>query len=144
MGINVAIASDNGGNQGIGFAIPSNTARKVIDELRRFGEVRRGYLGVALKELPSSRQKDLGLGADGGVEVVQVLPGQPAAKAGLRVGDVIVRFERDPLPKWQAMRHLRQLIADTTPETETTLHILRDGAPATLRVTVAKRPAELP
>src|SRR5205823_9666366 len=67
MGINVAIASDNGGNQGIGFAIPSNTAKKIFEQLVAQGEVVRGYLGVGLEEVATKKAKELGLTESGGV-----------------------------------------------------------------------------
>src|SRR5207253_2663490 len=82
MGINVAIASDNGGNQGIGFAIPSNTAKKIFEQLRAQGEVPRGFLGIALMEVLGAKAKALGLGENGGVLITLVEPNPAAGKAG--------------------------------------------------------------
>src|SRR5262249_22267309 len=84
VGINVAIASKTGGNQGIGFAIPSNTAKEIFNKLADSGEVVRGYVGVYLQELPGSEADRLQLGDNvGGVVVAEVSPGQPASRAGL-------------------------------------------------------------
>src|SRR5436305_1014559 len=88
-GANVAIATENGGSQGIGFAIPSNTVKKIVDQLVSTGEVTRGYIGVAMDDLTPAQIKALGLKKAGGVQVVQVVRGQAASKAGVRPGDVI-------------------------------------------------------
>lgn len=143
-GINVAIASDNGGNQGIGFAIPSNTAKKIFDQLVAQGEVPRGYLGIALEEIAGPRAKELGLGEQGGVLITQVIPDQAGEKAGLRTGDVILRFNNEALLQGQPVRHLRQLIVDTEPETQVSLEILRGGKKQNVPVKVGKRPVNLP
>jgi S1-C subfamily serine protease len=143
MGINVAIASDNGGNQGIGFAIPSNTAKKIFEQLRTQGEVPRGYLGVAFKELPGEEAKALGLSDQGGVRITQVLPDESAAKAGLRAGDVITRFNDEALPTDQADHHFRQLVVTTDPKGEITLEILRNGHKRNIQIIVGKRPLDL-
>jgi len=140
VGINVAIASDTGGNQGIGFAIPSNTAKKIFEQLVSQGEVVRGYLGVGLEEISAKRAKELGLADSGGVEVMQVLPGQSADKAGMQAGDIIVRYRNDVLDRVQPMRQLRQMILDTNPETQVVMEIIRDGKHHTVNVQVGKRP----
>jgi serine protease Do len=140
VGINVAIASDTGGNQGIGFAIPSNTAKKIFETLVSQGEVVRGYLGVALDEVTAKKAKELGLTESGGVEIMQVLPGQSADKAGMLAGDVIVRYRNEILDRLQPMRQLRQMILSTAPETQVALEIIRDGRHHTVNVQVGKRP----
>jgi S1-C subfamily serine protease len=145
MGINVAIASDNGGNQGIGFAIPSNTAKKIFEQLKEHGEVPRGYLGIGLEEVHGERAKALGLaGGQGGVRITLLQPDQAAEKAGLHVGDVITRFNNEALPSDQAARQFRQLIVDTDPSGEISLEILRHGKKQTYQIKVGKRPADLP
>ncbi len=144
MGINVAIASDNGGNQGIGFAIPSNVAKKIFEQLVQQGEVARGYLGIGLEEVVGARAKEMGIADQGGVLVAQVLANQAAAKAGLKVGDIIVRFNKEVLERHYPVRHLRQLIVDTDPGATIALEILRDGETHTIQVQVGKRPAILP
>jgi S1-C subfamily serine protease len=144
MGINVAIASDNGRNQGIGFAIPSNTARNIFDKLATEGEVPRGYLGIALDDLTGPRVKELALEDGGGVLVTKVMPNQPASKAGLQGGDIIVRFNDDLFARNQPGRQLRQLISEVEPGTEVRLEVLREGQRLRLPVTVGRRPADLP
>ena len=141
VGINVAIASETGGNQGIGFAIPSNTARRIFEQLVGQGEVIRGYLGAGLEELDGAESKTLGLVDQGGVRITQVLPQQAAANAGLRKGDVIVRFKNEPLDPQHALRQLRQWILQVDPETEVPVEILRDGKHLTINVRMGKRPA---
>jgi S1-C subfamily serine protease len=141
VGINVAIASETGGSQGIGFAIPSNTARKIFEQLIGQGEVVRGYLGVSLEELTGTELKTLGLVDQGGVRITQVLPQQAAAKAGLQAGDVIVRFHNHALDTQHALRQLRQWILQIDPETEVAVEIIRDGKHETIKVQMGKRPA---
>ncbi len=143
IGINVAIASDNGGNQGIGFAIPSNTARHIADQLLEQGEVPRGYLGIALDELPPARARELKIDA-AAVLVKEVIPGESADQAGLQVGDIVVGVGREHLQRAHPVRHLRQLIVDVEPGHEVTLQILRDGARREMPVKVGRRPANLP
>jgi S1-C subfamily serine protease len=144
VGVNVAIASDNGGNQGIGFAIPSNTVKKVFDELAEKGEVARGYIGVSLGDLTRAQAKALGLTKTGGVVVAQVLRDEAAAKAGLKPGDVIVRYNKEALATANPMRHLRQRIVETEVGREVPIEVLRDGQRQTLTVRIGKRPADLP
>jgi serine protease Do len=143
VGINVAIASDNGGNQGIGFAIPSNTVKKIVEQLVADGEVPRGYLGIALDEVPGARAKKLGI-ADGAIVIMKVSPDEAAAKAGLKEGDVVTAFNKEPLSRYQPVRHFRQLIVDTPPDSEAVLEVLRDGQRREITVKVTKRPAKLP
>ncbi|MCS7046372.1 MAG: trypsin-like peptidase domain-containing protein [Gemmataceae bacterium] len=143
VGINVAIASDNGGNQGIGFAIPSNVVRKIVDQLIDKGEVPRGYLGIGMEELLGPRAKDLGI-TDGAVVVSRVIPGEPADRAGMRLGDVITKVNNEPLSIHQPVRHFRQLIVDIAPDTKAQLEIIRNGRRQSIAVTVGKRPANLP
>jgi serine protease Do len=138
VGINVALASDERGvSRGIGFAIPSNTARKIADALIERGEVSRGYLGIGLEELIGPKAKALGGGA---AVVVKVTPGEAGDKAGLKPGDVIVKFNNVPLLKYQAVRHLRQLIIDVEPGHDVVLELYRDEVRRDLTATVSKRP----
>lgn len=144
VGINVAIATENGRNQGIGFAIPSNTARKVFEKLVAGGEVPRGYLGVALDDLPAKELKALALEDAGAVVITRVEPDQPAAQAGLKIGDVLLRFNDTPLSLVQPVHHLRQLIADIEPGQTAAIEIFRNGGRQTVQVVAGKRPASLP
>ncbi len=143
VGINVAIATDNGGNQGIGFAIPSNTATRICDLLLTTGEVPRGYLGIGLEELPGPQLKALNI--DGGAIVVKHLePGEAAEKAGLNAGDIIVRVNQQSLSTWKTKRHFLQLIVDIAPGSSVTLDVIRGDERRQLAVTVGKRPKNLP
>jgi serine protease Do len=143
IGINVAIASDNGGNQGIGFAIPSNTARRISEQLLADGEVQRGYLGIGLEELPAARARALKLD-EGAVLVKEVVAGEAGDLAGLQGGDIILGVGRETLHRQQASRHLRQIIVDTEPGTQVTLHILRGNGRRELPVTIGRRPGHIP
>jgi serine protease Do len=124
VGINSQILSPTGANIGIGFAIPSNMARYVMEQLVKNGEVRRGQLGVAVQKVDSDIASSLGLKEPKGVLVSQVQPGSAAERAGIRTGDVITSFNgvevNDP-------NTLRNLVATTPPGTEVTLTMLRGG-----------------
>lgn len=93
IGLNTAIASSSGGSEGIGFAIPINMVNQVVDQLIRYGQVRRAYLGVSLDpNFDATAAARLGIGQAGGALVKTVRPGSPALKAGIAVGDVITEF----------------------------------------------------
>ncbi len=97
IGINTAIASNNGGYQGIGFAIPINRGKWVVNELQEFGKVRRAYLGIRIGELTAQAAKQLELPARAGVWVLATVPTGPAAEAGITSDDVIVEFAGTPV-----------------------------------------------
>ena len=141
MGINVAIASDNGANQGIGFAIPSNTAKRIADLLLTKGEVPRGYLGIAMDELPPM-VKALNI-ADGAILVRHVIAGEAGSRAGLQAGDIIIRINKESISR-EPIRHFRQLVVDLEPGREATFEIVRNHEHQQIPVTVGKRPANLP
>jgi S1-C subfamily serine protease len=143
-GINVAIASDNGGNQGIGFAIPSNTAKKVFEQLAERGEVVRGYIGVALADLTRPQAEALGLRRSGGLLIAEVVPGQAAARAGMQAGDVIVRYNNEALGALNPMRQLRAWILETEVGRVVPVDVFRNGRRQTLSLRVGKRPPDLP
>ena len=90
IGINTAIIGPAGGNVGIGFAVPSNIARSIMQQLIEHGRVRRGRLGIVIQDVTPDLAKALGLAGTGGALISQVEPGSPAAQAGLKPGDVIV------------------------------------------------------
>jgi len=131
IGINSQILSSNGGNIGIGFAIPSNMARNVMDQLIGRGKVNRGMLGVAIQPLTSELAQSMGMKEVRGVLVSSVTPGGPADQAGVKSGDVILQFNgkdvNDP-------NLLRNEVAATAPGTEVTLTILRNGAQQQIRL----------
>jgi serine protease Do/serine protease DegQ len=97
VGINTAIIGPTGGNVGIGFAVPSNMARAVLQQIIRFGEVRRGRLGVSMQDLTPDLAGKIGSAERNGVALMEVLPNSPAAQAGLRVGDVVIAINGRPV-----------------------------------------------
>ena len=139
VGVNVALASENGRNGGIGFAIPSNAARKILDKLISEGRVPRGFLGVEPTEL-GDRFRELGKQDVGGALINKVLDGTPAFRAGLRRDDIVVRVNNEPLARTDAEKHLRRLIASIDPGTQATLEVLRAGQRLRINVQLGRRP----
>ena len=135
IGVNTAIISPTGGSIGIGFAIPSNTAMRVIDQLQRFGEVRRGWLGVRIQTVSEEIAESLSMAKPSGALVANVTPNSPAAKAGIEAGDVILTFDGIPV---ETMRVLPKLVARTGIDQEVELEILRRGEHQTIKVTIAQ------
>ncbi|HET8550377.1 MAG TPA: Do family serine endopeptidase [Bryobacteraceae bacterium] len=131
IGINSQILSPTGANIGIGFAIPSNMARNVMDQLVRNKRVRRGGLGVSIGLVTSEIAQKLGLREPRGIFIAQVVPAGAAAAAGLREGDVIVAFNGEPVT---AVNDFRIRVSSTPPGTEVTLTILRGGREQNVRV----------
>jgi len=137
VGINTAIYSPNGGSVGIGFAIPSNLAKPVIDQLREHGTVSRGWLGVQVQEVTPALAKTLGLPSDHGALVSDVIKGGPAEKAGLRPGDVIEAFNGHDIAK---MRDLPIMVAETPVGNEAQLKIWRKDRELTLSFALGELP----
>ena len=135
IGINSQIISPSGGNIGIGFAIPSNMAKNVMDQLKNGGKVRRGRLGVGIQEITSDLSKSLGLREVRGVLVNSVEAGGPAEGAGIHAGDVITAVNGTRVDNSNA---LRNRIAGTPPDTEMTLTILRDGREQQVRARLSE------
>ncbi len=133
IGINTAIVSRTGGYQGIGFAIPSNLASRIADQLREHGEVVRGYLGVQIAEVDSNLAKSLGLDKPRGVVITQVYPDTPAQKADLQVEDVIVAVDGK---KVNSPGGLQSIIGSVKPGSEVELKIVRNGKETTKNVTI--------
>jgi serine protease Do len=138
IGINVAIGSPNGGNVGIGFAIPANTAKDIMQQLVTSGKVVRGFLGVTPIALTPENRKNYGV-SSGGALVEVVNDDTPAAAAGLQVEDVIVRFDGKPVADDIT---LRSMVARTTPDTKVTLVVMRDGHEQTVAATVGALPTD--
>ena len=140
IGINSQILSPSGGNIGIGFAIPANMAKSVMDQLVKTGKVRRGYLGVGPQDVTADIAASLGLRDVRGVIVRTVQPGAAAERAGLRRGDIIVALNGQPVVDSNSFRNR---IAATQPGTEVTLTVSRDGREQQLRATLGELPADL-
>jgi len=139
VGINTAILSRSGGFQGIGFAIPSNLAHSVMEQLASTGKVRRGFLGVSLQDLSPELAREFKLDGTHGTVVTDVVPDSPAARAGVLGGDVILQFDGNPVVDG---RHLKLTVADVAPGTKVPLEILRDGQSKTLTLEVAAQPKD--
>jgi serine protease Do len=137
VGINTAILSRTGGNQGIGFANPSNMARPILDSLVRNGKVVRGWLGIGIQDLTTDLAQAFKLGSSDGVLVSGVWAGSPAEKAGLRRGDVVQRIDGQTV---DSSAQLRNLIAARAPGTRVRIDLLRSGQALSLEVTLGEAP----
>ncbi len=139
IGINTAIFSPNGGNIGIGFAIPSKLAESVIEELRTTGHVERGWLGVTIQPVDEEIAEGLGFDGKAGALVASVVPGSPAERAGLRPGDVIIGFAGTEVMSPKA---LTRRAATVKPGTETEIEVWRDGEHETFDVAMGRSPSD--
>ncbi len=133
IGINTAIFSPSGGSVGIGFAIPSNSAQGVIQQLIDHGQVRRGWLGVRIQAVTEEIADALGLKEAAGALVAGVIPGGPAEKAKLKDGDVIIEFDGKAIGP---MRRLPRLVADTEVGKTVPIKVWRDGRELSMKVEV--------
>ena len=133
LGINTAILSRTGGNQGIGFAIPTNLARDVMDSLIKDGKVARGQLGVRIQDVTPAMARRLDLGESRGAIVGEVSPKSPAAKAGIQSGDVVVEFDGKAV---RDSRQLRLAVGRTKPGSTVPVKVLRDGDSKSFKVTI--------
>ena len=137
IGINTAILSRTGGNQGIGFAIPANLARDVMGSLVQDGRVTRGYVGVMIQDVTPALAQEFKLKDSKGALVSDVTPSSPAEKAGLKGGDLILDFNGR---KVSDSRHLKLEVARVKPGQSVPVTILRDGASKKLQITVKEIP----
>jgi len=135
IGINTAIFSPTGGSVGIGFAIPSDLAEPVINQIIKFGRTRRGWLGVRIQSVTEEIAESLGLKAETGALIASITPDGPAEKAGLQHGDVILKFNGQEI---NAMRSLPRIVAETTIGDEVTLTYWREGTEKTTKVTIGE------
>jgi serine protease Do len=135
VGINAAIFSQNGGSVGIGFAIPVNLAKSVVSQLASTGRVERGWLGVSIQEVTPALAKGLGLEVGRGALVAQVTESSPAARAGLRQGDVIVELDGHAVTRTE---DLPRLVADLPAGRQVPIKVRREGKTLTLSATIAK------
>jgi serine protease Do len=135
IGINTAIFSPSGGSVGIGFAIPSNLARNVIEQLRQYGHPRRGWLGVRIQSVTDELAEGMHLENTHGALIANVTDGGPAAKAGIQQGDVVIRFDGRPVDE---MRKLPRMVAETPIEKQVDVVVWRKGKELILKVTLGE------
>jgi len=140
IGINTAIFSPSGGSVGIGFAIPSNLAKPIIAELKDQGHIDRGWLGVSIQPLTSDLTRGMGLSSDKGALVSSVQENSPAAAAGIKSGDVVVRFGDHEI---EAPKDLSRAVAETASGATVPVKVWRDGAEKTVEVKIAEMKDEV-
>lgn len=131
IGINTAILAPNGGNIGIGFAIPSNMAKNLSQQLIEFGEVKRGVLGIKGSEMTADMAKAFNTDTQRGAFVSEVMPKSAAAVAGIKAGDIITSFDGKSI---RSFAELRAKVATTGPNKKVAIGLLREGKPLTLTV----------
>lgn len=139
VGINSAIATRIGQFAGVGFAIPINMVKTILPTLMKGDKVTRGLLGVVIQEVTSDLAKQFGVTEEKGALVSQVNKGSPAEKAGIKPGDVIVRYDGKTV---HDTTHLRNMVAVTAPGKDVKVDVIRDGKPQTFAVSVGKLTAE--
>jgi serine protease Do len=139
IGINTAIFSQSGGYMGIGFAIPINMARNIEQQLKSHGKVRRGYMGLAGKDVTPDMAELLNLKNSQGVIVSSVEPGSPADKAGLKSYDVLLEISSRKIESYDSFRNDVAMLA---PDSRVTLKVLRDGHTRDITVILGERPTE--
>ncbi|HYB06044.1 MAG TPA: DegQ family serine endoprotease [Methyloceanibacter sp.] len=135
IGVNTAIISPTGGSIGIGFAVPSNSAVQVVDQLKQFGETRRGWLGVHVQNVTGEIAKSMGLQEPVGALVASVTPESPAATAGLKPSDVILKFDGQPV---ETMRNLPRAVASAPIGKAVDIEVQRNGEVIHLTVMIGK------
>ncbi|HWC63625.1 MAG TPA: Do family serine endopeptidase [Rhizomicrobium sp.] len=135
VGINSAIFSPSGGSIGIGFSIPSNMARDVVQQLRQFGVARRGWIGVRIQGVSEEVAEAMHLPGTQGALIAGVTPGSPAAKAGLNAGDLVTGFDSKPITDF---RNLSRVVAATPAGKTVNVDVLRGGRKVSVHMVVAK------
>jgi S1-C subfamily serine protease len=135
VGINTGIFSQSGGYQGIGFAIPSNLARHMVDDLMKYGEVHRGTIGgiVTIDKLTAQAAEELGVNSTSGAVVTRMQRASAAYDVGIRPGDVIVRFNNTTI---EDPSQLYRLVADARIGADATLRVLRNGRTMDFKVPI--------
>ena len=140
IGINTAIISESGGHEGVGFAVPANMARGVMEQLVKFGKVTRGFLGVGLQpEITPELQQEFKLPDQIGAMVSDVAPNTPAAAGGLKEGDVIREVNGKPVADGN---QLRLMVSEMRPGTKVDLKVLHDGKEVNVSAKLAELPAD--
>lgn len=136
IGINTAIVAPAGGNVGIGFAVPSDMAKSVMDQLMRYGEVRRGQLGVSVQDVTPDTAESLGMNQASGALINMVVNGSPAERSGLRTGDVILALDGKPVEDASDLRNRLGLVPLGS---RVDLTVLRSGRTLSISSTVARQ-----
>jgi serine protease Do len=139
IGINTAIYSPSGGSIGIGFAIPANMAKTVVEQLRKFGHARRGWLGVRIQQVTPDIAESLGLKEPSGAMVAGVNGDGPADKAKVQNGDIILKFNDQDVKE---MRNLPRIVAETDIGKQVPIVVWRNGKEVTLTATVGEMPED--
>ncbi|HSQ12622.1 MAG TPA: DegQ family serine endoprotease, partial [Candidatus Deferrimicrobium sp.] len=135
VGINTAIFSQSGGNIGIGFAIPSNSVKELLPQLRDKGKVVRGFIGVSVQKVSPEIAESLGINPARGALVADLVKGGPAERAGMKTGDVIIEFDRRPI---KDSADLPQQVARVVPGAAVQIKVIRDGRETALSLTIGE------
>lgn len=135
IGINTAIFSTSGGYMGIGFAVPSDMAKTVMDSIIKHGKVIRGWLGVSIQDLTPELAKSLNIKQQAGALVADVVKDSPAEKTGLKRGDVIIEYDKKPV---ENSTSLRNMVSSTAPGKSVNMKIIREGKEQTVTVTLTE------
>ncbi len=135
VGINTAIFSPSGGSVGIGFSVPSNTAKSVVAQLEKYGETRRGWLGVKIQTVTPDIAESMGMDKARGALVADVTTGSPSATAGIDAGDVIVEFDGRPIAD---SKELPRVVGETEVGKEVSVKVIRDGKEKEIKVTLGR------
>jgi serine protease Do len=135
IGVNTAIISPSGGSIGIGFAVPSDTASSVVEQLREFGETKRGWLGVKIQSVTDEIAESLAVKENAGALISSVTPDGPAAKAGIEAGDVIMRLDGREV---SSMRSLPRLVSRVPVGKTIDVEVMRKGERRVLKVVVGR------
>ncbi|MGL6183736.1 MAG: PDZ domain-containing protein, partial [Aestuariivirga sp.] len=135
VGINTAIFSSTGGSVGIGFSVPANTAKGMIDQLIKYGETRRGWLGVKIQSVTDDIAESMNLDKPRGALIADVTKPGPAEKAGIEAGDVVIEFDGRPVNE---MRDLPRIVAETEIGKSVTVKVLRKGKEVSVTAEVGR------
>lgn len=135
VGVNSAIISPSGASVGIGFAVPTSTVKPIVDQILKYGETRRGWIGVRIQTVTPEIAESLGLGTARGALVAGVSPGGPAAAAGIETGDIVLAFDGRNI---ETMRDLPRVVAEAAIGSSADVQIFRDGETLTRRIEVAR------
>jgi serine protease Do len=136
IGVTTAIATRSGASQGVGFAIPSDSAKIIVDHLLRKGKVKRGVLGISIQDLNEPLAKSFGRNETTGALVTNIIENSPAATSGLREGDIIIKFNDTPV---SCATQIRNLVSAEAPQTDARLTVYREGAELDLRMKLGER-----